>query len=219
MHYIYFIFFLGQIILKSGFIVSDKHLSDNEMQENNTTSPITFDDVVRLVVSYDMGWSRRGTGRNYDSLNGYGAIIGNLSGLILDYSTCNRKCKKCDNGNSPDNHDCRVNFWGSAKAMESHVGKNLVTNSSILKSKNLEVGILIGDDDSSTITACRNSSSHHIVKHSDKNHTSTGVKKQLYKMEKNYQELNKDRISYLHRCFTYAVAQNKGNSVALAEAI
>nr|XP_046479963.1 post-GPI attachment to proteins factor 6-like isoform X1 [Neodiprion pinetum] len=44
-------------------------------------SSITFDDVVRVMVSYDMDWSRRGTGRNYDSLNGSGAIIGSMSGF------------------------------------------------------------------------------------------------------------------------------------------
>lgn len=214
-----FYFFCRPDNLKSGFIASDKHLLNNEIPKEIETSPTTFNDVVRLVVSYDMGWSRRGTGRSYDSLNGFGAIIGDQSGLVLDYSTCNRKCKKCDNGHNPTDHDCRLNFWGSAKAMESHVGKNLVTNSSVLQSKNLEVGILIGDDDSSTIAACRSSSSHPIIKHSDKNHTSAGVQKQLYRIGKNYQELNNDKILYLHRCFTYVLAQNKGNNAALAEAI
>lgn len=34
--------------------------------------------LVNIIVSYDMGWSKRGNGRSYDSLNGYGAIIGFL---------------------------------------------------------------------------------------------------------------------------------------------
>ncbi|XP_044741081.1 uncharacterized protein LOC123302280 [Chrysoperla carnea] len=53
-------------------------------------------EIINIVVSYDMGWSKRGNGRSYDSLNGYGCIIGFLSGKILDYGTRNRKywCKR-----------------------------------------------------------------------------------------------------------------------------
>ncbi|XP_032677043.1 uncharacterized protein LOC116846822 isoform X1 [Odontomachus brunneus] len=60
-----------------------------------------------------MGWSKRGNGRSYDSLNGYGAVIGYFSGKILDFSTRNRKCKKCDIGQSSTEYDCRKNFKGS----------------------------------------------------------------------------------------------------------
>ncbi|KYN05243.1 hypothetical protein ALC62_03847 [Cyphomyrmex costatus] len=127
--------------LQSNFIIPNQSLNKSQEEE----VPVTFNDVVRIIVSYDMGWSRRGTGRNYDSLNGFGAIIGSMSGLVLDYSTRNRKCKKCDSGNHPTNHDCRLNFWGIAKAMEPDVAKDIVTSSTILQSKNLEVGVLIGN--------------------------------------------------------------------------
>ncbi|XP_071578827.1 uncharacterized protein [Temnothorax nylanderi] len=173
------------------------------------------------MVSYDMGWSKRGAGRSYDSLNGFGAIIGVKTGLVLDYASCNRKCKRCDMGHDPRNHDCRKNFWGSAKAMEPHVAQNLVNNSTILKSQNVEVGVLIGDDDSSTIAACRATSSHPIVKFSDTNHAAGGVTKKLYKIanKRKHKELTKDGIVYLHRCFTYAMTTNKGNSAAMARDI
>jgi len=158
------------------------------------------------MASYDIGWSTRGTGRDYDSLNGFGSIVGHFSHQILDYSTCNRKCKKCDVKHSPFDHDCRLNFKGSAKAMEAHVANKLVNESAILKLKNVQVGVLIGDDDSSTIAACCAGASHCIAKFSDVNHTSKGVKKQLYNIEKNDKELTREGISYLHRCFTYAMA-------------
>ncbi|XP_011685184.1 PREDICTED: uncharacterized protein LOC105448359 [Wasmannia auropunctata] len=135
------------------------------------------------MVSYDMGWSTRGTGRQYDS-NGFGAIIGCLSGLVLDYSTCNRKCKKCSmDGPTPD-HDCRKNFYESAKAMEAHVAKKIVTESEILRNENIEIGVLVGDDDSSTIAACRAAASHPIIKQSDVNHTS-GRDQRLFEDLKN----------------------------------
>ena len=186
------------------------------VEDNEIT---TFDNVVQIMASYDMGWSTRGTGRDYDSLNGFGSIVGVFSKQILDYSTCNRKCKKCDKGRTPFDHDCRLNFWGSAKAMEAHVANKIVNESSILKSKNIQVGILVGDDDSSTIASCRAGASHAIGKLSDVNHTSKNVKKELYNIEKNYKELKRDGINYLHRCFTYAMAQNKGNSAAMAQNI
>ncbi|XP_034230904.1 uncharacterized protein LOC117639401 [Thrips palmi] len=187
--------------------------------ESSDSFPATFDQVVRIMVSYDMGWSKRGAGRNYDSLNGYGAIIGNLSGKVLDFHQCNRKCQFCDMGHDPSSHDCRLNYFGSAKGMEAHTAEKLVTKSSILKSQNLQVGILIGDDDSSSIASCRAASSHEIVKQSDMNHTSKGVKNTLYGIEKSFDEINGDAILYLHRCFTYALSQNRGNCGAMAVAL
>ena len=68
--------------------------------------PATFNTVIFIMASYDMGWTTRGTGRDYNSLNGFGALIGSLSGKILDYFTCNRKCKKCEMGRSLFDHDC-----------------------------------------------------------------------------------------------------------------
>lgn len=102
-----------------------KHETELETELNNI---VIFDDVVRIMVSYDMGWSKRGAGRSYDSLNGFGAIVGVKTGLVLDYATCNWKCKQCDMGHDPRNHDCRKNFWGSAKAMEPHVAQNLMNS-------------------------------------------------------------------------------------------
>lgn len=112
-------------------------------------------EVVNIIVSYDMGWSKRGNGKSYDSLNGYGTIIGFLSGKILDYAERIRKCKFCDLGRKKDDHDCRMNFEGSAKAMEASAGADLINNSNILKEANLEARVLIGDEDSCTIAAVR----------------------------------------------------------------
>lgn len=77
---------------------------------------------MKLLVSFDMGWAQRSNGYFYDSLSGFCAILGYHTGKALDYMSYNRKCSMCDsniknNTNKP--HDCRLNFWGSAKAMES----------------------------------------------------------------------------------------------------
>ncbi|KAK2578739.1 hypothetical protein KPH14_012590 [Odynerus spinipes] len=168
-----------------------------------------------------MGYSKRGSGQQYDSLNGYSAIIGALSGRVLDYTTRNRKCRACDLGLGKDVHDCRMNFHGSAKAMEADAAVELITQSKILTEKNVEVGVFIGDDDSSSIRAVRNATDRIIVKQSDRNHASKGVRNVLYKTanDKNVKGMSADAIKYLHRCYTYAVAQNQGNSTALAASL
>lgn len=175
--------------------------------------------VVRICRFYDMGWSTRvrETGRNYDSLNGFD-FLGNESKRVIDYYTWNRKCRMCDLGHSPTNHDYRCNFEGNAKAMESNAAIKVTTQSKILKVYNVELGILIGDD-SSTISALRNSSHNQIIKQSDLNHTSKGVTNELYKIKPKFKEMTKDVIGYFHRCFTYAVAQNRSNTQEMAKAI
>lgn len=74
--------------LQSGFICPSRSSNEN----------ITSEDTLRIQISTDTGWSKRGSGFQYDSLNGYTAIIGRESGLVLDYVTCNRKCRLCDKG-------------------------------------------------------------------------------------------------------------------------
>ncbi|KAK0166663.1 hypothetical protein PV327_004155 [Microctonus hyperodae] len=100
-----------------------------------------------------MGWSKRGNGRSYNSLNGYATIIAFLSGKILDYADRIRKCMHCEKGRKVDDHDCRKNFNGSAKAMEADAGAALMNENKVLKETNLAARVLIGDHDSSTIAA------------------------------------------------------------------
>ncbi|KAK0079570.1 hypothetical protein PV326_008664 [Microctonus aethiopoides] len=116
--------------------------------QTNPNFDKTLGAIVNIIVSYDMGWSKRGNG-SYDSLNGYGAII------------------------------------GSAKAMEADAGAELLTRSTILNELNLNVKIVVGDEDSFLMSAV-NKSNHGL-------------------------------ISHLKKCFSYAIAQNKGDSAGLAK--
>ena len=106
--------------------------------------------------------------------------------------------------------------------MEPDVAVELVSRSSVLRQTNLEVGVFIGDNDSSSICAIKKVVSHNIIKQSDKNHTSKGVKSLLYKFDKSKdpdKELTSESIKYIHKCFTYAMAQNRGNVVEMAAAV
>lgn len=103
--------------------------------------------VVNLIVSFDTGWSKRGNGRSYNSLNGYSTIIGFLTGKVLDFATRNHKCAACTRGVPKEKHDCRHNFDKSAKAMEADMATQLVCNSEILKATETRVKVLVGDED------------------------------------------------------------------------
>lgn len=166
----------------------------------------------------DLGWSKRGNGRSYDSLNGYGAIRGLLIGEVFDYGTRNRKCKKCDMGNPQDNHDCRKNFQGCAKTMEASVGAQLINGSSILKKAGLKLRVVVGDEDSSTIAAVRNGHPLEIFKLADVNHLGKNFVKKLYQIKPMFSEMRRPHTTaHLEKCFKYAVSQNKGNEVMLAK--
>ncbi|KAH0567789.1 hypothetical protein KQX54_013845 [Cotesia glomerata] len=89
-------------------------------------------------------------------------------------------CATCNRGDPASNHgNFRLNFYGSAKAMEPHVAKKLVIDSEILKAESIEVRVFLGDDDSLTIATCRAAATHPIIKQSHVNHTSGGVKKKI----------------------------------------
>ena len=165
-----------------------------------------------------MGWTKRGNGRSYDSLNGYAVIIGFLSGKIHDYTTRNRKCRMCALGHDKSDHDCRVNYQGSAKGMEADAGVQLINHSDILKEAKLQVRVIIGDEDSSMISAVRKDRPDiTFYKLADKNHLAKNFTRELYEMQPMFKELKKKgAISHIKKCFAYAVAQNKGNSDRLA---
>ncbi|XP_058809610.1 uncharacterized protein LOC131674797 [Phymastichus coffea] len=171
--------------------------------------------IVRVFASFDMGWGQRGNGHTYDSLNGYCAIIGLKTGKVLDYCTRNRKCRICDlelltGVGKP--HDCRKNLTGPAKAMEGDGAVQLVTASKILKEHNVQIGVFIGDNDSSSMAAIRSEIDYPIIKQSDMNHTTNNVGSKLYAIQKTSDpnhELTGDVIKHIQRCFTYAVHQNK----------
>lgn len=166
-----------------------------------------------------MGWSKRGNGRSYDGLNGYGAIIGFLSGKVLDFATRNSKCNLCDKGRQQNDHDCRLNFRGSAKAMEADVGAQLINDSKILEEVGLRTRVVTGDDDSTLMPAIERTKRHQekVFKLSDNNHLKKRFRNDLYNIKQQFREMRKPEvIPHLQKCFNFAVAQNKGNSENLA---
>jgi len=167
-----------------------------------------------------MGWQKRGSGRCYDSKSGVGTMIGNKTGKIVAYDVRSKDCRKCTyytrKGQETPVHKCSKNWNGSSKAMEPDVGCSLVTE---IESKNVQVGVMIMDDDATTMARIKTSVSHPIEKWSDLNHTKKHLGNSLYTLQKKHKCLTTKVIQWFQKCFSYAVQQNKGNQSGLADAI
>ena len=136
--------------------------------------------------------------------------------MVIDFITLNRKCKQCEKNPSVFHPDCRLNYHGSSKGMEAEAAVRLVINNDMLQNANVEIGIFIADNDSSSIAAVQKKSSHLIIKQSDLTHTKKGVGNILYEVKSKQAcdpdlELEHDSIKYFKKCFAYAVTQNVGH--------
>ena len=103
--------------------------------------------------------------------------------------------------------------------MEPHAAVLLTKDYPILKKCNIQIGVFIADNESSSICAVREANDHEVAKKSNKNHTSKGVANELYKISKTYKELTGTTIQYLKKCFNYCVSQNQGNIIDMTKAI
>ena len=169
-----------------------------------------------LSVSYDAGWSKRGTGRSYDSNTGHGVLIGKSSRKCLDFSVRSKVCDTCDyarrSGEPVKKHKCFKNWSGSSNAMEPDMAVQMISN---IASKGHTVGTLIMDNDSTTIAKVREINPN-ILKLSDRNHTRKSISNALYSLAKDHSALrNKKTLNYILRMFTYAIEQNQENITGL----
>jgi len=197
-------------VAKSSCITS----MEEETKKWNQNGAGRDNEAVSIGASYDMGWQKRGKGHN--SLTGVGSMIGIKSGKVIGYGTRNKRCAICEaadrKGKQPRQHDCRLNWNKSSKAMEADVCADLVNNCSLRH--NTQVTILVGDDDSSTIKKVRETVNHEVEKWSDIVHAKRSFGSALYSLQSRYKgnkNLSAKVIEYLQRCFTYALKQNKDN--------
>ena len=75
--------------------------------------------------------------------------------------------------------------------------------------KNAVVSVLVGDDDSSTISKVRKNVEHEIEKWSDVVHTKRSFGSSLYSIKTQNKSLTDMVIWYFQQCFGYALKQNK----------
>ena len=77
--------------------------------------------------------------------------------------------------------------------------------------KNAVVSVLVGDDDSSTISKVRQNVEHEVEKWSDVVHAKRSFASSLYSIKTQNKSLTDMVIRYFQRCFGYALKQNKDN--------
>ena len=87
---------------------------------------------VPLIVSYDMGWQKRSTGKLYNSLSGHGFIFGCKTGNIIGFRVKSKACSICSQANSLNlplkDHQCEINWDGASRAMEAGMALELCIN-------------------------------------------------------------------------------------------
>ena len=120
--------------------------------------------VVDLKAGYDMGWQRKGSGRAYNSRSGHGVLIGTESEKILSYGTRISNCKQCEvnkvTGRVKE-HDCRINWGGSSKAMERNLAVDTLVSGTTEKTR---ISTIIMDEDSATMAKIKKAVPHECHK-------------------------------------------------------
>lgn len=136
-------------------------------------------------------------------------MIGSRTGKCIGYAVRSKTCRTCDSAkDDKTEHDCRLNWTGSAKAMEPDMVCEMVTSA---KKQGVTISTVIGDEDSTTIAKLRSDVSPHIQKRSDKNHLKKIIGNSLYSLRKKHKQLSVKVIKYFQKCFSYMVSDNQGN--------
>lgn len=170
---------------------------------------------VQLTASYDMGWTRRGSGRTYNSMSGHGSLIGQHSGKVIAYGSRITTCRYCEvaerEHREANPHHCRRNWNGSSKAMEASVGVELCQKT---RSDQAELKTIVMDDDTTTLAHLRKDYDTDVTKWSDTSHAKKTLTNSLFKLGAKHKILtnNKNKvINYIRTCYGYVLAQHKGD--------
>ena len=147
-------------------------------------------------------------------------MIGCQTKKCVGYSVRSKCCKVCEvaqhTGKAAKEHDCRKNWDGSAKAMEADMVVEMVKTA---KEKDVIVGTMVGDEDSTSISRARKEVSVDIQKRSDSNHVKMILFNSLYSLQKKHKQLSVKVIKYLQKCFSYMVLQNKGDASGIRKGL
>lgn len=142
-------------------------------------------------------------------------MIGAETGKVINYAVRSKSCRVCETASKsnlkPGAHDCRKNFEGSAKSMESDMVVSMVKD---INEKGIKMGTLVADDDAATLCRLR-AESIDISKESDKNHVRKNFSSALFSLQKQHKPLSAKVIRYISKCFNCALSQNRETQRAL----
>lgn len=182
-----------------------------EMEEEKSRSnKVDSEGHSLIAVAYDGAWQKRGKAR--DSTTGFGTIIGEKTGKVIDYRVKSTRCKQCEAaepGTKPKPHDCRKNFSGSSKSMEPEIAVDCFNDA---QNHGLKYAEYIGDEDATTESHVRYRVDYETSKRTDKNHATRTLGSRLYNAQKNVKGLTSSVIQYIIKLFAYCVSQNQGKA-------
>ena len=133
--------------------------------------------VVDWKASDDMDWQKKGSGRAYNNRSGHGDLIGTESEKFLSYGTRISNCKQCKVNKVTGRvkkHDCRMNWGGSSKAMESDLAVDMLVSGTTEKAC---ISTIIMDEDSTKMEKIKKTVPHKVTKESDINHAKKNCRK------------------------------------------
>ena len=111
-----------------------------------------------------------------------------------------------------------MNWDKSSKAMEASIACEVVKDVNE-SGAGVRVGVLVGDDDASTIKTVRQEVDVSIEKWSDISHVKRSLGNQLYGAKCRHKELSDMVIKHVQRCFVYCLAQNRDKPASLADGL
>ena len=117
-------------------------------------------------------------------------MIGQETGKVIGYSVRSKFCKTCDNATIyrklPKLHDCRCNWDGSSKAMESDMVIEMVKKHC---EEGRSISTIVADDDTTTISRLKKNVNINIAKKSDRNHVRKNITSSLYGLQVKHRSL------------------------------
>ena len=101
-----------------------------------------------IEVSSDAAWQKCGSQRSYNSLSGIASVIGKRTRKIVHFSAWYKRCRSCwyaaKHKISPKKHQCQLNWYGPAKAMELDMFVEMVSEAKKKESQLLKwLGMVI----------------------------------------------------------------------------
>ena len=128
-------------------------INNNDICMSNAILP-------EIIVTADMGWQKRSSGRRYDSNSGHGILVGKETRLAIGLCLKSKICNKCTYGK--EHQVCFRNHDGSSKAMEPQSILEMVVD--LYDSHHVVVDKIVADDDSSIKAKLRYSTDDYYTK-------------------------------------------------------
>lgn len=176
-------------------------------EEKNKSTTIDDEGHKSVPISFDGAWQKRGKARN--STTGFGTIVGEATGKVIDYRVKSTRCRSCEakiDGNASE-HDCRKNHSGSAKSMEAEIAVECFNEA---PNNGVKYTSYTADEDTTTESHIKFRVNYDATKKTDRNHAARTLGSRLYALQNSIKGLTPAVIGYIQKLFAYCVASNQG---------